>query len=555
MPRIKSTLRATRAGSPAFPSMPTPGHCESQLTLLLELVQVMNTVTDVASVLDKALALIAEHLHMMRGAITLVSPRTGEIRIESSYGLKPAERRRGHYVRGEGITGRVIESGRPMYITHVSREPLFLNRTRSRDLSKEDISFICVPIRLNGQVVGALSVDRLLADTATLEDDVRLLLIIASLLGHTALETQGRMSEEGRPSLRPKGFVGSSEIMQKVYAQIAQVASSATTVFLQGESGTGKELAARAIHASGPRAARPFISLNCAALPENLIESELFGHERGAFTGANAMRKGRFELADGGTLFLDEVGELSLMTQAKLLRVLQERSFERLGGMETKHVDVRIITATNRNLEEMVEQGGFRRDLFYRLNVFPIFLPPLRRRPEDILPLADHFIRRYAQAGDRKNARLSLAVMDMLQRYAWPGNIRELENVMERAVLLVGREGLILPQHLPPGLHSVQCAGRQGGSACCALPGISGGLQERLDELERACIVEALEWSRGRMGKAAARLGLTERIMALRLKKYGLDYKDFRAAAVAGQGRMADQDAPENANPPQNIGQ
>ena len=369
--------------------------------------------------------------------------------------------------------------------------------------------------------------DHLLADAATLEDEVRLLLIIATLLGHAALETQGRMDEENRPSLRPRGFVGNSESMQKVYAQIAQVAPSATTVFLQGESGTGKELAARAIHAAGARAPRPFISLNCAALPENLIESELFGHERGAFTGASATRKGRFELADGGTLFLDEVGELSLMTQAKLLRVLQERSFERLGGMETRHVDVRFITATNRDLERMVEEGGFRRDLFYRLNVFPIFLPPLRLRPEDILPLASHFIAKFAAANGRKNVRLSLAVMDMLQRYAWPGNIRELENVMERAVLLLGRESLVLPQHLPPSLHSIH-EGHDGADCCVIRPGFAGSLQERLDELERACIVEALESSRGQIGRAAASLGLTERIMALRLKKYGLNYKAFR---------------------------
>ena len=215
------------------------------------------------------------------------------------------------------------------------------------------------------------------------------------------------------------------------------------------------------------------------------------------------------------------------MTQAKLLRVLQERSFERLGGMETRHVDVRFITATNRDLERMVEEGGFRRDLFYRLNVFPIFLPPLRLRPEDILPLASHFIAKFAAANGRKNVRLSLAVMDMLQRYAWPGNIRELENVMERAVLLLGRESLVLPQHLPPSLHSIH-EGHDGADCCVIRPGFAGSLQERLDELERACIVEALESSRGQIGRAAASLGLTERIMALRLKKYGLNYKAFR---------------------------
>ena len=501
---------------------------EQQLKLLYDLAEVVNTTTDLVQALNKALMLMAGHLHMMRGAITLISPHTGEIRTEAAYGLKPAELRRGRYVRGEGITGRVIESGRPMYISNVSEEPLFLNRTRSRDLGKEGISFLCVPIRLNDQVVGALSVDHLLVDEATLEDEMRLLTIVSTLLGHSALETQGRMDEETSSPLRPRGFVGNSEGMQKVYAQIAQVAPSATTVFLQGESGTGKELAARAIHVGSARASKPFISLNCAALPESLIESELFGHERGAFTGANATRKGRFELANGGTLFLDEVGELSLMTQAKLLRVLQERAFERLGGMETHYVDVRFITATNRNLEHMVSQETFRRDLFYRLNVFPIYLPPLRGRPEDILPLANHFIKKFAQTNGRENVRLSLAVMDMLQRYAWPGNIRELENVMERAVLLLGREGLVLPQHLPPALHGAHCTTVNGENVCTLRPGFSGSLQDQLDELERASIVEALEFSQGQMGKAAASLGLTERIMALRMKKYGINYKEFR---------------------------
>ena len=500
---------------------------EDQLRLLYELANVVNTTVDEAQALNAALQLMAKHLHMMRGAITLVSPDSGEIRIEAAYGLTPVEARRGRYVRGEGITGRVIETGRPMCISDVSEEPLFLNRTRSRDLGKETVSFICVPILLNGQVVGALSVDRLLADEDTLADEMRLLTVISTLLGHVALETQVHMDAVQPQPLRLRGFVGNCEAMQVVYEQIVQVAPSNTTVLLQGESGTGKELAARAIHAAGPRASKPFIPLNCAALPENLIESELFGHERGAFTGASAMRKGCFELADGGTLFLDEVGELSPLIQAKLLRVLQERVFVRLGGMETHCVDVRIITATNRDLEEMVQQGNFRRDLYYRLNVFPIVLPPLRSRTDDILPLANHFLKKFAQANGRGEARLSLAVMGMLQRYAWPGNVRELENVMERAVLMLGRETLVLPQHLPRTLHNCQI---RDGKGCLSSRGVVlGTLQEQLEELERAIIVEAMECSGGQLGRAAQRLGLTERVMGLRLRKYELNYKMFRA--------------------------
>jgi Nif-specific regulatory protein len=514
------------AGSPADLARTTSeapaAHAENQLRLLYDLTLVMNFAAAVEEALDEALALMARHLRMTRGSITLISPQTGEIRIESAWGLTQAERRRGRYRAGEGVIGRVIMTGQPMYVTNVSDEPLFLNKTRSRNLKNDNVSFICVPIRWNERVVGALSVDHLLADVATLEEEVRLLTIIAALLRDAALQMQHGMDEKCEFA-RPGGFVGNSAKVEVVYAQIAQVAPSTTTALLHGESGTGKELVAKAIHAASARARKPFISLNCATLPETLVESEIFGHERGAFTGANAVRKGRFELANGGTLFLDEVGELPLLTQAKLLRVLQERSFERLGGMETIHVDVRFITATNRNLEKMVEDGLFRRDLYYRLNVFPISLPPLRERSDDILPLAMHFLRKFAEANGRRQVQLSEKVGRMLQEYPWPGNIRELENAMERAVLLLGQENTLFPRHLPPALQNAASPDGTGTRAV-----FDGGLQERMDAQERASVVEALEWSRGKIGKAASRLGLTERVMGLRLKKYGLDYKDFR---------------------------
>ena len=518
------------------PAVLTPG---AQLDLLRELTSLVNGAApgDVVQNLERALALMARHLPVIHAMVTLVDPRTGEIRTTAAFGHNPAERRRGRYLQGEGVTGRVIATGRAMCVLDAGAEPLFLNRTRSRDLKRQRVSFLCVPIRLHDEVVGALSVDHLPADAATLENELQLLQIIAALLAPTALESQDRMAEAAPVWPRPPGFVGNSEAMHQVYAQIAQVAPSPATVLLQGESGTGKELAARAIHAAGPRHAGPFVSLNCAALPESLIESELFGHERGAFTGATQTRKGRFELAAGGTLFLDEVGELSPATQARLLRVLQERAFERLGGMETLRTDVRIITATNRDLEAMVASGAFRRDLFYRLNVFPIFLPPLRERQEDILPLAGHFLGRFAAPGPHGGAHLSLAVMDMLQRYAWPGNIRELQNVMERAALLLGPERVVLPQHLPPALHGAPDAGPQGDGDAPAPASPVGSLAGRLEEVERASIVEALAACGGHMGRAAAALGLTPRIMALRLKKYGLSYKTFRRRPGADTSR------------------
>lgn len=507
----------------------------AKLRLLRDIAEIMRAPGNVHDALENVLERLRRTLPVVRGSVTLISPATGEIRIEASCGLKETERLRGRYARGEGVTGRVIQTGQAMCVADVSDEPLFLNRTGSRDLQHEAISFLCVPIQIDGQSVGALSVDRRVADTPTLLAEIDLLHIIATLLGHAAFEGQRFMDEtSSNASPLAEMFHTSSPVMRHVLEQIEHVAHAGTTVFLQGESGTGKEVAARAIHAASPRASGPFISLNCAALPENLIESEMFGHERGAFTGASSLRKGRFELADGGTLFLDEVGELSLPVQAKLLRVLQERCFERLGGTHTLHVDVRIIAATNRDLESMVEAGTYRRDLFYRLNVFPIRLPALRERKDDILPLASRFALRFGRANGREDVRLSLAVMDMLQRYDWPGNVRELENVMERAVLLMGREDIILPQHLPLSLHGeYRAAQADAPEHCCVLPAHAATLPQRVAELERSCIVEALTASGGHMGKAAKALGLTERIMGLRMRKYHLRYQSFRVSAAA----------------------
>ena len=339
-----------------------------------------------------------------------------------------------------------------------------------------------------------------------------------------------RVSSLGDALSGVENLIGRSPAMLQLKDQIRQIAGSTSTVLVTGESGTGKELVARAIHAASGRRDKPFIGINCGAIPDALLESELFGYTGGAFTGASAKgRIGKFELAHKGVLFLDEISTMPLYLQVKLLRVLQERCFERLGGTESLTVDVRIITATNRDLSRMVEEGTFRRDLYYRLNVFPIHMPPLRERQNDIQPLAAYFADKYAAANGRTGIRISLAVMDMLQRYAWPGNIRELENVMERAVLLVGPEGLILPQHLPRELHSTHCPFGAAAHKAAADPHAApGSLQDRLDELERACITDALARHKGHVGHAAQALGLTERVMALRMKKHGISYKEFR---------------------------
>ena len=297
------------------------------------------------------------------------------------------------------------------------------------------------------------------------------------------------------------------------------MANSKTTVLIRGESGVGKELVARALHEQSPRKGKTFVKFNCAALPESIIESELFGHEKGAFTGAVAMRKGRFEVADGGTIFLDEIGDLSPPTQVKLLRVLQEKEFERVGSQTPIACDVRIITATSRNLEEMIEREKFRADLYYRLNVFPIYVPPLRERKSDILLLADHFVESFSQSSGKNVRRISTAAVDLLVSYHWPGNVRELENCVERAVLL--SPGLsIEAHHLPPTLQKKDPSE----------PESTGTLDSALSALEYELIVAELKRCGGNMALAARKLGLTERIMGLRVKRFNIDTKRFRPA-------------------------
>jgi Nif-specific regulatory protein len=413
----------------------------------------------------------------------------------------------------------------------ISEEPLFLARTRARKgVNKADISFMCVPIKLGNETIGALSADRLFADGISLREDVRLMSIIASMIAQAVrlrqsaqaerrrlMEENLRLQEELRDRFRPANIIGNAKTMQVVYDLIAQVARSDTTVLLRGESGCGKELVAHAIHYASARAAKPLIKVNCAALTETLIESELFGHEKGAFTGAIAQRKGRFELAHSGTIFLDEIGDLSPATQIRLLRVLQEKEFERVGGNETIRTDARVIAATNRHLEQMVEQGKFRQDLYYRLNVFPIHIPPLKERKTDIPLLADFFVEKYSKLHHKNIKRISTPAIDMLMSYHWPGNVRELENCIERAVL-VSSDDVIHAHYLPPTLQTAEATG--------TLP--TDNLGAALDRLEREMILDALKSSRGNMAKAARALGISERLIGLRVRKIGVDLKRFR---------------------------
>ncbi len=506
-----------------------------EVSLLYEISRDLSETLDLKTVLHPILKMMAEHMEMLRGTLTILNRKTEEIVIEEAYGLQPEEQAKGKYRLGEGVTGKVVETGQPAIVPRISDEPLFLDRTGSRKgLEKVDIAFICVPIKIGSEVIGALSVDRLFNEKISFEEDVRLLTIIASCISQAVRlrqlaqeeveklqEENQRLHDELKTKHRPNSIVGNSHAMLEIYALIDKVCNAPTTVILLGESGVGKEKVAQAIHYNSNRADKPFVKVNCAALPESLIESELFGYERGAFTGAAASRKGRFELADGGSLFLDEIGDLPLHVQTKILRVIQEKEFERIGGTETIPVDVRIITATNRNLELLMKEGKFREDLYYRLNVFPIMVPPLRERKSDIMLLADYFTEKYGKELGKNIIRISTPAIDMLMSYHWPGNVRELENCIERSVIL-STDGVIHSYHLPPSLQMASDSGEEK----------KGSLKEMISNIEKEVIVEELKRSRGNMSKAARALGITERIMGLRVEKFGIDLKRLKYTSV-----------------------
>lgn len=501
-----------------------------EITLLYDISQALNKHADLKKALYTVLDILSGNMSMSRGMITIRNPVRDEISIEVAHGISCSAMQKGIYKMGEGVTGEVIQTGRPVSIARISESPKFLNRTKSRGgRRKEELSFICVPIKREQQVIGALGVDLPYDPGYDLKEGEKILSVVAAMIATQVIHLERirrekeklkaeneRLQMELEKKYRVKNIVGNSNKMREVYQMISQVARSNATVLIRGESGTGKELVANAIHYNSSRASHPFIKVNCAALPASLIESELFGHEKGAFTGAIHQKSGKFEIAHKGTLFLDEIGSITPEVQAKLLRVLQERELERVGGNRTIKVDVRIIAATNKNLEQSVAEGHFRSDLYYRINVFPIYMPPLRERKTDILTLADYFLEKYTRENSKEIVRLSTPAIDMLMAYHWPGNVRELENCIERAVLLC--EGKVIHgYHLPPTLQT----GKESGT----LP--SQTMEEAVEKLEREMIIDALKHTRGNMSHAAQTLGTTLRKIAYKVHKYGINPKQY----------------------------
>jgi Nif-specific regulatory protein len=506
-----------------------------KLSDLLEVSQTLGSTLNLKTALHRVLEILEQSHGTVSGSVILKDEDTGDLVVEAATGSSAQNARQIRYRVGEGITGRVVQSGRPVVVPRVSREPLFLNRSgvfpKARGGKEEELTFVCAPIKVDTKTVGALGVALAYDKERNYDEETKFFGIVGSMVGQglrvqklvegerrRLLDENSKLRLELKERYDLRNIVGNSRPMQQVYEQVAQAAPTTTTVLIRGESGTGKELVAHAVHYGSPRAKKPFIKVSCGALPESLIESELFGYEPGAFTDARAQKKGRFELAHGGTLFLDEVGELSGSTQVKLLRVLQEREFERLGGVTPIKVNVRLVAATNKDLEAAVKEGTFREDLYYRLNVFAVYLPPLRERRPDISLLADHFVEKYASAHGKDVRRIATTAIDMLMSYHWPGNVRELENCIERAVL-VCEGGVIHAHHLPPSLQTAEVSG--------TMPRKS--LDEALASYEKDLIVDALKTARGNRAKAARLLDSTERIIGYAVQKYDIDCSRFRA--------------------------
>jgi Nif-specific regulatory protein len=499
-----------------------------ELALVREISQLFAERPDMRAAFKQAIqSLAAQNRLGITGAmVSLPGERADQADISVAEGSSSPRPRGPAAPDAVSIADQVIQKGRSIVVSRIARVPT--SRATSASGVARELSLVSAPILLGGRAVGALSVELAYDRERDLHRVLSYVTLLASAMaqavaGSRRAQERQRLSDE-TSDLRNRilehtdfpRLVGTSAPLGEVQTQVAQVASSDTTVLLRGESGTGKGLIAQSIHHNSPRARKPLVTVSCAALPADLIESELFGYEAGAFTGAYTAKKGRLEMANGGTLFLDEVGELTPAVQVKLLRVLQQREFERLGGTETHSLNIRVLAATNRNLEKAIAAGEFREDLYYRLNVFSIFVPPLRDRKADILLLADHFLERFAREHGKNVRRISTPAIDMLASYHWPGNVRELSNAIERAIVLCDG-GVVHAHHLPPTLQTAESSGTAANQS----------LQEMVEAVEKDALQDALKQSRGNRAVAARLLRTTRRIFNYKVRNYGIDWRRF----------------------------
>jgi len=518
---------------------------EADLLVVSQAAKLITHSSNPKPAIEGMLRLLSELLGLNRGRVVLPNTNS-KLSIAYSYGLTESEKSKGNYNIGEGITGRVYQTAQVALIQDIDDEPIYLTRAVERiTLPDESVAFLAVPIILDEHPIGVLATHRLRNRNRPFQRDLALLQVLATLIGQVlhvnkliAESTASLLSENKllRNKLESKaakyGIIGESQVLQQVIQQALQVSKTNATVLLLGESGTGKERFARMQHLASERSEGPFVGINCAAIPATLIESELFGHEKGAFTGATSMKKGKIEMANGGTLFLDEIGDLELDLQVKLLKVLETRSIQRVGSGKDIIVDVRILAATHQNLQEAVNDNRFRLDLFYRLNVFPIRLPPLRARHGDVPLLARHFL---IAANEEYGKQLSFATgaLDLLESYSWPGNIRQLENLTKRAVLLsvkktIDRElikqilreeqGIIPPDQAQRNKVEDKYQKNDFVSNNTDMSTLRPYARIRKDEIGE--IQEALLHNRGNKTRAAISLGLTPRQLRYRMQKF-----------------------------------
>ncbi|WP_310440245.1 sigma 54-interacting transcriptional regulator [Sulfuricurvum sp.] len=520
-----------------------------EINLLYDIAVMLTSTTDILESVEKAMRRLKQHGYLERCALFRKKEDVDELELLNSIDLEPYQKKMATYRFGEGATGLAAKSREPIVIENIHNNINYLNKMGN--ISTQMVSYVAVPLLQDDEVIGVISANIGKGSPLNFDEIVRMLTIVGSLFvgalkvqqsitkeKESLSELKTYYKEEMQKDYKFENIVGRSTRMQQVFGMINTVAPTDATILIRGETGTGKELIATAVHNLSRRQNGPFIKLNCAAISETLLESELFGHEKGAFTDAREMRKGRFELADGGTLFLDEIGDITPSLQVKLLRILQEQEFERVGGNKTIKTNVRLVAATNRNLEEMVRKGEFREDLFYRLNVIPINLPPLRERYEDVKLLIEHYLHRFMKE-HRKNMHFTKGAMELLLDYPWPGNIRELQNTMERIVLICP-DGDIQPEMLSHVLpFNYQKLYMQSESAPMATPTpmqpisqpipqhethLSGPMTKKtLQELERDSIVQALTDSHGIQTKAARALGMSARQIGYKIKQYGIE--------------------------------
>ncbi len=492
-----------------------------ELKVLYEISLLVSKAYDLETSIEKSLRILKNGLELNNCVIYLLEEE--RLNTFASVDFTKQQKILSSFRMGEGATGLAAQSKEPVVVENVHNDILFLNKSGNRN--NQTISYVAVPMLIDKDVIGVLSANLTKRTEIDFDETIRILTIISSIFGQAIHSYQLNKQEKERLKDLKQYYkmewdskvhnfgdiIGKCEKMENVYKVIGQIADSNVTILIRGETGTGKELVASAIHQRSRRKEEPFIKLNCAAITDSLIESELFGHEKGAFTDAKEMRKGRFELADGGTLFLDEIGDISASAQVKLLRVLQEREFERVGGGKTIKVNVRLIAATNRDLEQMVQDGEFREDLYYRLNVIPIDLPPLRERGDDIKLLVNFFMEK-SMKNHKKSVTLTDEAMEQLCSYPWPGNIRELENTIERVVLIGSEKGVDAKQMhlLLPALNDSNL--KDSGKA--SLPG------KTLQQIEKEAIEKTLQECDDNIPKAAKQLDLTQRQLRYKIQKY-----------------------------------